>query len=88
MRPRRAIAGWIVAVAGAAGASAAPPPASPPDEDFLAYLGSWDGDDSDWQVVQESEPSPPARPAASAVKVPSRPATAEGAARTAQESKP
>ena len=55
MRPRRAIAGWIVAVAGATGAAAAPPPPSPPDEDFLAYLGSWDGDDSDWQVVARVE---------------------------------
>jgi hypothetical protein len=31
------------------------------DEEFLEYLGSWDGDDSDWVVLQgvPSKPAPP-----------------------------
>jgi hypothetical protein len=28
------------------------PAATPPDEELLEYLGSWDGDDSDWIVLQ------------------------------------
>jgi hypothetical protein len=27
-------------------------PAAMPDEEFLGYVGSWDGDDSDWIVLQ------------------------------------
>ena len=36
-------------------------PAAMPDEEFLEYLGSWDGDDSDWIVLQVT-PSKPASP--------------------------
>jgi hypothetical protein len=32
-----------------------------PDEEFIEYLGSWDGDDSDWIVLQGG-PSKPASP--------------------------
>ena len=35
------------------------PAAAMPDEEFLEYLGSWDGDDSDWVVLQ-GVPSKPA----------------------------
>jgi hypothetical protein len=28
------------------------PASALPDEEFLEYLGSWDGDDSDWIVLQ------------------------------------
>jgi hypothetical protein len=35
--------------------------AVPPDAEFLEYLGSWDGDDSDWIVLQVA-PSKPASP--------------------------
>jgi hypothetical protein len=31
------------------------------DEEFLEYLGSWDGDDSDW-IVAQGGPSKPAAP--------------------------
>ena len=37
------------------------PAAAMPDEEFLEYLGSWDGDDSDWIVLQVA-PSKPASP--------------------------
>jgi len=37
------------------------PAATMPDEEFLEYLGSWDGDDSDWIVLQVA-PSKPASP--------------------------
>jgi len=37
------------------------PAATMPDEEFLEYLGSWDGDDSDWIVLQV-DPSKPASP--------------------------
>ena len=37
------------------------PAATMPDEEFLEYLGSWDGDDSDWIVLQGG-PSKPASP--------------------------
>jgi hypothetical protein len=37
------------------------PAAALPDEEFLEYLGSWDGDDSDWIVLQGG-PSKPASP--------------------------
>ena len=41
-----------------------------PDEEFLEYLGSWEGDDSDWIVLQgvPSKPAPP-KPAKRAPKV-------------------
>ena len=32
--------------------SADAPAAAMPDEEFLEYLGSWDGDDADWIVLQ------------------------------------
>jgi hypothetical protein len=35
------------------------PAAAVPDDEFLEYLGSWDGDDSDWVVLQ-GVPSKPA----------------------------
>jgi hypothetical protein len=40
------------------------------DEEFLEYLGSWDGDDADWIVLQggPSKPAPP-KPAERAPKV-------------------
>ena len=37
------------------------PAAAAPDEEFLEYLGSWDGDDSDW-IVLRGGPSKPAAP--------------------------
>ena len=60
-----AVAGvLIVASLPARAADAAAPPA---DEDFLEYLGSWDGDDADWQVVAaeppQAAPAHPGRPA-------------------------
>jgi hypothetical protein len=46
------------------------PAAAMPDEEFLEYLGSWDGDDSDWLVLERvpSKPAPP-KPAERAPKV-------------------
>jgi hypothetical protein len=40
------------------------------DEEFLEYLGSWDGDDADWIVLQggPSKPAPP-KPAERVPKV-------------------
>ena len=62
-----AVAGVLMAtMQPARAADAAPPPA---DEDFLEYLGSWDGDDADWQVVAaEPAAGSPAHP-----KVPTTP---------------
>jgi hypothetical protein len=55
-----AVASALLAVPVAAqGADA--PAAAMPDEEFLEYLGSWDGDDSDWIVLQVA-PSKPASP--------------------------
>lgn len=55
-----AVAGVLmVAMQPARAADAAPPPAS---EDFLEYLGSWDGDDADWQVVAAEPPAHPKVP--------------------------
>ncbi len=34
-----------------------------PDDDFLEYLGSWDGDDADWLVVKGPEASAASAPA-------------------------
>jgi hypothetical protein len=39
------------------------PVSAPPDEDFLEYLGSWEGDDSDWLVVKGPEGSATSAPA-------------------------
>jgi hypothetical protein len=39
------------------------PAAAMPDEEFLEYLGSWEGDDSDWIVLQGA-PSKSASPKA------------------------
>jgi hypothetical protein len=46
------------------------PAATMPDEEFLEYLGYWDGDDSDWIVLQggPSKSAAP-QPAQSAPKV-------------------
>lgn len=49
----------LVVPVAARGADA--PAAALPDEEFLEYLGSWDGDDSDWIVLQDV-PSKPAAP--------------------------
>jgi hypothetical protein len=43
--------------------SAEQPVPALPDEDFLEYLGSWDGDDADWLVVKGPEASAPSAPA-------------------------
>ena len=56
-----AVAGVLLAATQQARAADTPPP--PTDEDFLEYLGSWDGDDADWQVVAvEPTPTPPTHP--------------------------
>ena len=56
-----AVAGvLVVAMQQAMAADAAPPP--PADEDFLESLGSWDGDDADWQVVAAEPPAHPKVP--------------------------
>jgi hypothetical protein len=40
-------------------AQAGDDPAAPTaDEDFLEYLGSWDGDEEDWLVVERHLPPP------------------------------
>jgi hypothetical protein len=46
------------------------PAAAMPDEEFLEYLGSWDGEDSDWLVLHgvPSKPTAP-KPAERAPKV-------------------
>jgi hypothetical protein len=83
-----AVAGvLIVASLPARAADAAAPSA---DEDFLEYLGSWDGDDADWQVVAAEPPTAaPAHP-----KVPTTPdrkqaqATAASGAGAEQEQQP
>ena len=58
----------LVVPVAARGADA--PAAAMPDEEFLEYLGSWDGDDSDWIQLQRvpSKPVPP-KPAERAPKV-------------------
>ena len=55
-----AVASALLAVPVAVRAADAPA-ATMPDEEFLEYLGSWDGDDSDWIVLQVT-PSKPASP--------------------------
>ena len=62
----------LVAPVAALGADV--PATAIPDEEFLEYLGSWDGDDSDWIVLQGG-PSKPAAPgpAERAPKVAERP---------------
>jgi hypothetical protein len=45
----------------AAARSVDTPAAAMPDEEFLEYLGSWDGDDADWIVLQGG-PLKPASP--------------------------
>jgi hypothetical protein len=61
-----AVASALLAVPGAARAADAPAAA---DEEFLEYLGSWEGDDSDWILLQgvPSKPAPP-KPAERAPK--------------------
>ncbi len=83
---------WMLAaivLMGGATARAANPPAPTSDEDFLAYLGSWEGDDADWQVVQSTLGTERARSAAppQVKQQQPRPTTAEGTARTVQEQK-
>ncbi len=76
------------AVLGGVAARAGNPPPPPPDEDFLAYLGSWEGDDADWQVAQSMGAAERTRTTPTPVtQEPTRRTTAEGAARTAQEQK-
>ena len=56
-----AVAGVLMAaMQQARAADAAPPPTA--DEDFLEYLGSWDGYDADWQVVAAEPPAHPKVP--------------------------
>ena len=61
-----AVASALLAVPVAA-RSADAPAAAMPDEAFLEYLGSWDGDDADWIVLQGGPLKPaspkPAKPA-------------------------
>jgi hypothetical protein len=62
-----AVAGVLIAASQQARAADAAPATA--DEDFLEYLGSWDGDDADWQVVAAEPPAaPPSHP-----KVPTTP---------------
>lgn len=53
-----AVASVLLAVPAMAGATDVP---AVPDEEFLEYLGSWEGDDADWIVLQ-GVPSKPAAP--------------------------
>jgi hypothetical protein len=46
--------GLCVAAAVASARAVAADPVPPPSDDFLAYLGSWEGDDEDWRVVQDA----------------------------------
>jgi hypothetical protein len=55
-----AVASALLVVPVATRGADAPAP-SMPDEEFLEYLGSWDGDDSDWILLQGG-PSKPASP--------------------------
>ena len=61
-----AVASALLAVPVAARGADAPAAA---DEEFLEYLGSWEGDDSDWILLQgvPSKPAPP-KPAERAPK--------------------
>lgn len=84
----RSRASWFCAVALVASAQglAANPPPPPPDEDFLAFLGAWGGDEEDWQVVQDAmghEPARAARPAKTEEQA--RRTAADGATTTARE---
>ena len=60
LRLTGAIASALLVVPVAARAADAPA-AAVPDEEFLEYLGSWEGDDSDWILLQ-GVPSKPALP--------------------------
>lgn len=58
----RAFVSALLVAPGAA--TAADEPAPLPDDEFLEYLGSWEGDDADWLVAQgpagvPAQPSPP-----------------------------
>ena len=59
LRLMGAVASALLVVPVAARGADAPSAAA--DEEFLEYLGSWDGDDSDWIVLQGG-PSKPASP--------------------------
>jgi len=52
---------WCGVVAGLAGlgmavAMAADPEAASPDADLIEFLGSWEGEDDDWQAFVDSLP--------------------------------
>ncbi len=88
-RVRRRVSGFCVAAAVAASARAvAADPAPPPSDEFLEYLGGWDGEDGDWLLVQEAvgaqspRPVPPA-PVTSGTRRP----PADGGAKATQEQK-
>ena len=59
LRLMGAVASALLVVPVAARGADAPPAAA--DEEFLEYLGSWEGDDSDWMLLQgvPSKPTPP-----------------------------
>ena len=67
LRLMGAVASGLLVVPGAARVADAP---ASSDEEFLEYLGSWEGDDSDWILLQgvPSKPAPP-KPAERAPKV-------------------
>jgi hypothetical protein len=67
LRLMGAVASALLVVPVAAPGADAPAAA---DEEFLEYLGSWEGDDSDWVLLQgvPSKPAPP-KPAERAQKV-------------------
>lgn len=61
MRPLRQVLGIAVLASfatTAAGDEASAPAAS---DEFLEYLGSWDGDDADWPLVFRIEPAAASR---------------------------
>jgi len=58
----------LVVPVAARGADA--PAAALPDEEFLEYLGSWEGDDADWILLRGVPSKPaPAKPAERSPKV-------------------
>jgi hypothetical protein len=70
MRGRLAVAVAGVLMASSHAAVAAE--AAPADAEFLEYLGSWDGDDADWQLVAADAPAVPPPPKAATPKPPGR----------------
>lgn len=61
MRPLRQVLGIAVLASFATAAAGDEAASSSASDEFLEYLGSWDGDDADWPLVSRIEPAAASR---------------------------